>query len=144
MEKFISLNIPIKIDQIERLSKAVAISTANRDKDLDNERITKPTFIRVLIDIFDFENADLQQIRNEETLKEILLKKVSEDFEKQVFVEKEDKEELISSKTIKEIFEFFSDSEERKWIAGEFINQMFEKGLIKIPSKEDLWVELNK
>lgn len=144
MEKYISLNIPIKIDQVERLSKAVAISTANRDKSPENERITKATFIRVLIDIFDFENADLSQISVEENLKAAILKRISEQYEKQVVVETEETEERLSTDKLKQLFESFSDSEEKKWIAGEFINLMFEKGLIKIDSKQHLWLELNK
>jgi len=66
----IKSNIPLRIDQIDRLTHITTAITALREKKQDNERITKATVIRALIDSFDFSKLNLENIKNEGDLKE--------------------------------------------------------------------------
>lgn len=72
MEKqgMVKLNIPVTIEQLEAISKVVAKVTATRESRPDNERITKSSVIRALIEAFPFDQLDCSQLYNEASLKE--------------------------------------------------------------------------
>ncbi len=63
--KLVKLNIPVSVDQLEVLSKAVAKVTATRASSSDNERITKASIVRALISCFPFDKLDCSHIHNE-------------------------------------------------------------------------------
>jgi len=132
--KTVQLNVPIRIEQIEKLSKAVAIVMASRERTQDNKRITKATFIRALIDVVDFDEADLRDIANEEDLQSSIKSHL---YKKNDLEEKTLDAELLSS-----IYKKFATDDQKKWVAGDFINTLFENGLVKAHSSEELWKKI--
>jgi hypothetical protein len=135
MVNYIHLNIPITVEQVEKLSKVVAITTASRDKNETNERITKATFIRVLIDEAPLEDAEYRDIRTENDLKERLSR---------CFFKAEKEQKRIDPALLASIYKKFANDDNRKWVAGDFINSLFENGLIEAQSSEELWAKLLK
>ncbi len=132
--KTVQLNVPIRIEQIEKLSKAVAIVMASRERTQNNKRITKATFIRTLIDVVDFDEADLRDIANEEDLQSTIKSHLYKDNE---FTEKTLDAALLST-----IYKKFATDDQKKWVAGDFINTLFENGLVKAHSSEELWKKI--
>jgi len=132
--KTVQLNVPIRIEQIEKLSKAVAIVMASRERTKENERITKATFIRSLIDVIDFEEADLRDISNEEELQSAMKK----------HIHKRDRttENQLAVEILTTIYKKFANDEQKKWVAGDFINTLFENGLVNAGSSEELWSKI--
>jgi hypothetical protein len=135
MVNYIHLNIPITVEQVEKLSKVVAITTASRDKNETNERITKATFIRVLIDEAPLEDAEYRDVRTEIDLKERLTG---------CFSKAEKEQKRIDPALLASIYKKFANDDNRKWVAGDFINSLFENGLIEAQSSEELWAKLLK
>jgi fructose-1,6-bisphosphatase len=134
--KTIQLNVPVRIEQVEKLSKAVAIVMASREKNEKNKRITKATFIRSLIDVIDFDEADLKNIANEEELQSTLKKQINQNQTNEVetiTIQKIDVAPLAS------IYKKFAKDDQKKLIAGDFINTLFENELVNAQSSEDLW-----
>ena len=129
--KTVQLNVPIRIEQIEKLSKAVAITMASRDRTKENQRITKATFLRALIDVVDFDEADLKDIANEEDLQSAIKRHIYKDG---VTTEK-----ALGVNVLSSIYKKFADDDQKKWVAGDFINTLFENGLINAHSSEELW-----
>ena len=132
--KTVQLNVPIRIEQIEKLAKAVAIVMASRERTQDNQRITKATFIRSLIDVIDFDEADLRDIANEENLQSAINKHVYRDNPK---IDK-----ALEVNDLSSIYKKFADDEQKKWVAGDFINTLFENGLVNARSSEELWSKI--
>src|SRR6056297_678728 len=132
--KTVQLNVPIRIEQIEKLSKAVAITMASRERTKDNQRITKATFLRALIDVVDFDEADLKDIANEEDLQSAIKRHISKDHPHD--------EKPLSVSVLSSIYKKFADDDQKKWVAGDFINTLFENGLIKSHSSEELWSKI--
>lgn len=135
MTNTIKINIPITVEQVEKLAKAVARTTASRDKSDENERITKATFIRVLIDYVDLDNVDLLNIYSEEELKT----RIQASLQKQ-----QEKKPRVDASELAGIYKKFANDDQRKWVAGDFINSLFEHGLIEAQSSEELWAKLLK
>lgn len=133
-EKTIQLNVPIRIEQVEKLSKAVAIVMASRERNAENERITKATFIRSLIDVIDFDDANLRDISNEEDLQSSLKAHLNKNDQSST--------DKLGLDALSSIYAKFSDDDQKKWIAGDFINTLYEKGLIKAESSEELWEKI--
>ena len=69
-EPFIKANIPLRIDQHEKLTRISMMITAKRKGGRDVERITKGSIIRALLDSFDFSKVDLDEIKSEDELRE--------------------------------------------------------------------------
>ncbi|HOO34325.1 MAG TPA: hypothetical protein PK466_14645 [Thermotogota bacterium] len=135
-EKTIQLNVPVRIEQVEKLSKAVAIVMASRERTDNNKRITKATFIRSLIDVVDFDEADLKDISNEEELQSTLKKQLSKSQASEpetITIQKIDVAPLAA------IYKKFATDDQKKLIAGDFINTLFENELVNAQSSEDLW-----
>jgi fructose-1,6-bisphosphatase len=132
-DKTIQLNVPVRIEQVGKLSKAVAIVMASRERNQDNKRITKATFIRSLIDVIDFDEANLKDISNEEELQSTLKKKIGQNNTGTKNDQKLDVDILAS------IYRKFATDDQKKWVAGDFINTLFENGLVNAQSSEDLW-----
>ncbi len=131
-EKKIQLNVPVRIDQVEKLAKAVAIAMASRERKEGNKRITKATFVRSLIDVIDFDEADLTDISDEDDLQSHL----------RDYIGKEQQRTKIDIDLITDIYKKFADDDQKKWIAGDFINTLFEHNLIEASSSEDLWAKI--
>lgn len=129
--KTVQLNVPIRIEQIEKLSKAVAIVMASRERTKNNKRITKATFIRALIDVIDFDEADLKDISNEEDLQSAIKQHVCKDVEV--------KGKPLGVGVLSTIYKKFAQDDQKKWVAGDFINTLFENGLVEANSSEELW-----
>jgi signal recognition particle receptor subunit beta len=132
--KTVQLNVPIRIEQIEKLSKAVAIVMASRERTKENKRITKATFIRALIDVIDFDKADLKDISSEEDLQSAIKKLIHKEV-------KTDGEPLGVG-VLSSIYKKFAQDDQKKWVAGDFINTLFENGLVKAHSSEELWTKI--
>jgi len=132
--KTVQLNVPIRIEQIEKLSKAVAIVMASRERTKDNKRITKATFIRALIDVVDFDEADLKDISNEEDLQSAIKNHLNQG------ANSEDK--MLEADVLSSIYKKFAQDDQKKWVAGDFINTLFENGLVQAHSSEELWSKI--
>ena len=132
--KTVQLNVPIRIEQIEKLSKAVAIVMASRERTKENKRITKATFIRALIDVIDFDEADLKDISNEEDLQSAIKKYVKK--------EANNAEKPLGVGVLKSIYKKFAQDDQKKWVAGDFINTLFENSLVEAHSSEELWSKI--
>ncbi|MFW5871517.1 MAG: hypothetical protein ACOCUT_00270 [bacterium] len=132
--KTVQLNVPIRIEQIEKLSKAVAIVMASRERTKDNKRITKATFIRALIDVVDFDEADLRDVSDEEDLQSAIKNHLSE--------ESRNVGRPLDADILSAIYKKFADDDQKKWVAGDFINTLFENGLVKANSSEQLWSKI--
>ncbi len=132
--KTVQLNVPIRIEQIEKLSKAVAIVMASRERTKENKRITKATFIRALIDVIDFDEADLKDISNEEDLQSAI--------KKYMHREAETDGKALGVGVLSSIYKKFAQDDQKKWVAGDFINTLFENGLVEAHSSEELWSKI--
>lgn len=132
--KTVQLNVPIRIEQIEKLSKAVAIVMASRERTKDNKRITKATFLRALIDVVDFDEADLKDISNEEELQSAIKKHLNHDMHYQG--------KTLDADVLSSIYKKFAQDDQKKWVAGDFINTLFENGLVQAHSSEELWSKI--
>ena len=132
--KTVQLNVPIRIEQIEKLSKAVAIVMASRERTKDNKRITKATFLRALIDVVDFDEADLKDISNEEELQSAIKKHINHDTHYQG--------KTLDADVLSSIYKKFAQDDQKKWVAGDFINTLFENGLVQAHSSEELWSKI--
>jgi len=132
--KTVQLNVPIRIEQIEKLSKAVAIVMASRERTKENERITKATFLRSLIDVIDFEEADLRDISHEEELQSAL--------KKHIYQKNQTSENKLGVDILTTIYKKFANDDQKKWVAGDFINTLFENGLVNASSSEELWSKI--
>ncbi len=136
MSKTIQLNIPVRIEQVEKLAKVVAITTASRERDKENERITKSSIIRALIDVVDFESADFSDIKDEEELKKRITSVNNKEIEKIVETNK------LDPKVLGDIYKKFAGDETKKLVAGDFINALYENGMINASSSEELWTKI--
>lgn len=113
-EILIKSNIPLRIEQIDKLTHVTTAITALRERSQENERITKATIIRALLDSFDFSKLDLNSIRNEQDLKD----RISAVMNNNLSIEKfSDFEKRFKNKIGEELFE-----EIKKWF--------IEKGII--------------
>jgi len=112
-EILIKSNIPLRIDQIDRLTHITTAITALRKRSQENERITKATIIRALLDSFDLSKLDLNGIKNEEDLKERIFNVVNNNLSVEKFGSFEKK---FKEKIGEELFE-----EIRKWFIKEGI-----------------------
>ena len=135
-EKTVQLNVPIRIEQVEKLSKAVAIVMASRERNADNERVTKATFIRSLIDVISFDQANLRDISNEQDLQNSLKEHINKD--------RQSSADSIDIDVLSSIYKKFADDDQKKWVAGDFINTLYEKGLIEAQSSDELWGKILK
>jgi len=134
--KTIQLNIPVRIEQVEKLAKAVAITTASRERDKENERITKSTFIRSFIDVVDLDKVDLTDVKNEEELTKRITSLNTKEIEKVVETNK------LDPALLGKIYKKFAEDEEKKLVAGDFINTLYENGMINASSSEQLWTKI--
>ncbi len=136
MPNTIHLNFPLTLEQVEKLSKVVAVTTASREKHEDNERITKASFVRALIDLTPLETVDYREIRTESDLRERLSTAAGRPSEPHV--------KRITAPDLAEVYKKFANDDNRKWVAGDFINNLFERGWIEAASSEELWAEILK
>ncbi|HNT94737.1 MAG TPA: hypothetical protein PKM99_01305 [Thermotogota bacterium] len=136
MPNTIHLNFPLTIEQVEKLSKVVAITTASRGKHEENERITKASFVRVLIDLAPLDTVDYGDIRTEEDLKERLSSALE--------TPSPSKPQKIKPSELAEVYNKFASDDNRKWVAGDFINNLFERGWIEAGSSEEMWAFILK
>jgi len=136
MAKMIPLNFPLTVEQVEKLSKVVAITTASRSRHTDNERITKASFVRVLIDLAPLEEIEYSEIRSEEELKE----RLSATFN----APSDPSAHRIKPADLAEVYHKFAGDDHRKWVAGDFINTLFERGWIEARSSEEMWAIILK
>lgn len=109
-EILIKSNIPLRIDQLDRLTHITTAITALREKNQDNERITKATIIRTLIDNFDFAKLKLENIRDEATLKERVAEVMKNNISLDKFAEFEKQfKDKLGEENFNEIKKWFVD-----------------------------------
>lgn len=109
-EILIKSNIPLRIDQLDRLTHITTAITALRKRNQDNERITKATVIRALIDNFDFSKLKLENISDEATLKERVSEVIKNNISHDKFAEFEKQfKNRIGEEVFNEIKKWFID-----------------------------------
>ncbi|HPE69349.1 MAG TPA: hypothetical protein PLF96_08540 [Thermotogota bacterium] len=133
MPHMISLSFPIPVEQVEKLHRAVAVITASRKPSKQNQRITKAAIVRVLLEVFRLEDVNLEDIPDEKTLK---------DRVEAVLTNGKPQNARLDPHLLAEIYRKFASNEQKKWIAGDFINTLFENGLVESSSSEELWEKI--